>query len=160
MELLPWGKGNGACLLALWTVTFILRFNFGEAVFWGGCANLTYCNGHGECITKNGQDTMVQTCACWEGWGSEKEAARTGLKTGAPDCSRRTCQTGHAWADLPTGPTSAHAEAECSAAGICDRSTGQCECYDGFSGSACQMKSCPGANRTRLQHRQRQKKAA
>lgn len=37
-----------------------------------------------------------------------------------------------------------HTVAECSDNGICDRKTGQCQCFDGFSGSACQiLTNCP-----------------
>lgn len=39
--------------------------------------------------------------------------------------------------------TSAHYYMECSNKGICDRTTGQCECYDGYDGTACQRASCP-----------------
>ena len=38
---------------------------------------------------------------------------------------------------------SAHAYMECSSKGICDRTTGSCECFDGYDGSACQRASCP-----------------
>jgi hypothetical protein len=38
---------------------------------------------------------------------------------------------------------SAHAYMECSNKGICDRTTGQCECFDGYDGTACQRASCP-----------------
>lgn len=34
--------------------------------------------------------------------------------------------------------------AECSDMGICDQSTGQCVCMDGFEGAACNVMSCPG----------------
>jgi len=37
----------------------------------------------------------------------------------------------------------AHDYAECSNKGVCDRSTGNCQCFDGYSGSACQRASCP-----------------
>lgn len=33
---------------------------------------------------------------------------------------------------------------ECSNKGICDRSSGLCECFDGYDGVACQRASCPG----------------
>lgn len=39
---------------------------------------------------------------------------------------------------------SAHAYAECSNAGVCNRISGQCECYPGFAGVACQRMQCPG----------------
>jgi len=37
-----------------------------------------------------------------------------------------------------------HFEMECSNAGICDREQGQCVCFDGFEGSACDRAACPG----------------
>jgi len=41
---------------------------------------------------------------------------------------------------------SAHYYMECSNKGYCDRSTGSCTCFDGYSGSACQRASCPTSN--------------
>ena len=38
----------------------------------------------------------------------------------------------------------AHAYAECSNKGVCNRVTGECDCFDGFDGVACQRASCPG----------------
>jgi hypothetical protein len=37
----------------------------------------------------------------------------------------------------------AHYYMECSNKGICDRKSGECECFDGYEGSACQRASCP-----------------
>jgi len=37
----------------------------------------------------------------------------------------------------------AHYYRECSNKGICDRSTGTCECFEGYDGSSCQRASCP-----------------
>jgi len=37
----------------------------------------------------------------------------------------------------------AHFMAECSGKGTCDRAAGECQCYDGYTGSACQRTSCP-----------------
>jgi hypothetical protein len=37
----------------------------------------------------------------------------------------------------------AHDYAECSNKGSCDRATGNCQCFEGYSGSACQRASCP-----------------
>lgn len=33
---------------------------------------------------------------------------------------------------------------ECANKGVCDRTTGECTCYDGYDGVACQRASCPG----------------
>jgi len=38
---------------------------------------------------------------------------------------------------------SAHYYMECSNKGVCDRKTGECECFDGYDGAACQRASCP-----------------
>ncbi|CAE7866722.1 TNC, partial [Symbiodinium sp. KB8] len=37
----------------------------------------------------------------------------------------------------------AHFYAECSNKGFCDRALGQCACFDGYTGSACQRTTCP-----------------
>lgn len=37
----------------------------------------------------------------------------------------------------------AHYYRECSNKGICDRTTGTCECFEGYDGSSCQRASCP-----------------
>jgi hypothetical protein len=97
------------------------------------CAMLNYCNGHGLC------DGSTSTCSCYTGYG----AATDITLYRAPDCSAITCPSGKAWADLPTAEKIAHALAECSNMGTCDRKTGTCKCYEGFTGSACQRLKCP-----------------
>lgn len=82
------------------------------------CPNM--CSGHGLCGVGN-------TCSCFEGWSG-----------GAADCSFRNCPTGTAWADKAYATDKAHQVAECSNAGICDRISGTCKCFDGFTGAACQ----------------------
>jgi len=39
----------------------------------------------------------------------------------------------------------AHYYRECSNKGICDRTKGECECFAGYDGSACQRASCPSS---------------
>ncbi len=46
--------------------------------------------------------------------------------------------------DLHTLSDTAHYYMECSNKGKCDRSTGECQCFDGYDGVACQRASCPG----------------
>ena len=36
-----------------------------------------------------------------------------------------------------------HDYAECSSAGVCNRATGECDCFQGFYGAACSRTSCP-----------------
>lgn len=72
--------------------------------------------------------------------------------TGA-DCSRRTCPRSTSWTEVGDnvvdgGVTQTHScthqtQVECSDQGLCDRATGLCECFPGFTGSACQRTSCP-----------------
>ncbi|KAG5188328.1 hypothetical protein JKP88DRAFT_177974 [Tribonema minus] len=86
------------------------------------CPN--FCSGHGTCGPEN-------TCACNDGW------------TAAVDCSLRNCPLGAAWADKAYATDKAHADVECSGAGICDGETGECQCFTPYVGSACQRLRCP-----------------
>lgn len=82
--------------------------------------------------------------------------------TGA-DCSLKTCSRGVSWTHPHAKPGSAkaglnaasvdmagdgegavlHADfAECSDQGLCDRSTGECDCFPGYEGAACQRTVC------------------
>ncbi len=49
-----------------------------------------------------------------------------------------TCPTGTAWVDKAYAVDQAHQVMECSNAGICDRKSGLCRCFEGFTGTACQ----------------------
>jgi len=111
------------------------------------------CSGHGSC-------GAYDQCSCDQNYDGA-------------DCSLQTCQFGRSFVDSPLGdlngdasvsgsatnnaykngvienyPTggadnSAHAYMECSNKGICDRKSGECECFEGYDGSACQRASCP-----------------
>ena len=56
-----------------------------------------------------------------------------------------SCPLGAAWVDKAYRNDSAHQQTECSNAGLCDYDSGRCECFEGFSGAACQRSSCPKA---------------
>ncbi len=94
---------------------------------------LNECNGHGLCVHAS------STCACFEGFGASTDVTLYR----APDCSSRTCPSGRAWADVPLSSTKAHRLAECSNRGRCDRNNGECSCFAGFTGAACQRMACP-----------------
>jgi hypothetical protein len=117
------------------------------------CNNM--CSGHGSC----GANDM---CTCYRNWRGN-------------DCSERTCQYGEAFVDTAQGDLNhdgkvdmstvntqwddaafeqygtgfaageAHAYMECSNKGLCDRATGECVCFEGYEGSACQRTVCPNA---------------
>ena len=53
------------------------------------------------------------------------------------------CPAGRAIGDLATSSNTAHALAECSNRGKCNRATGQCECFSPFEGAACNEMTCP-----------------
>jgi len=93
----------------------------------------SYCSGHGEC-------TENDICKCFPGFGEA-------------DCSVRTCPAGLSWvvgteAELavnptPNGPVGKHPYTECSSRGTCDRATGECDCFEGYTGKACRRAACP-----------------
>jgi hypothetical protein len=106
--------------------------------FWSAlsdCEMQNNCNGHGQC------NLATSKCNCYEGWGAETDVTLYR----AADCSARTCPSHRAWADVPTSPTTAHAVAECSNKGTCDRTSGNCNCFPGFTGTACERTICPNS---------------
>jgi hypothetical protein len=70
-------------------------------------------------------------CTCYANWQGH-------------DCADRTCPFAKSWGDAPYGHNAAHYYAECSSQGLCDRKTGECECFDGYEGDACRRLKCPG----------------
>lgn len=92
-----------------------------------GCDNS--CSGHGVC-GPNG------VCDCYDNWGM-------GLSHDSGDCSERICPYEFAWVDTPNSVGSFHKYAECSNRGICNRDSGECDCFPGYEGKGCQRTSCP-----------------
>jgi hypothetical protein len=110
---------------------------FGNPGFLGDCGYLEHYNG---CLSNDALNTKTPPCSgngictdskctCYQGFSGV-------------DCSIRSCPSGPAWFDEPTGPTTAHAPIECSGQGICDHNIGQCICREGFSGDSCDKKDC------------------
>ena len=59
------------------------------------------------------------------------------------DCSDRFCPFELAWVDSPLKDGSTHNYAECANKGVCNRESGECECFVGYEGKACGRQSCP-----------------
>mmetsp|Transcript_8309 Transcript_8309/g.13790 ORF Transcript_8309/g.13790 Transcript_8309/m.13790 type:complete len:366 (+) Transcript_8309:61-1158(+) len=87
------------------------------------------CSGHGSCLTD-------EVCECYDNWG-------VGLNHDSGDCSDRICPFELTWVDTPDSKGSFHKYGECAGRGICNRATGECACFDGYEGKACQRTTCP-----------------
>lgn len=87
------------------------------------------CSGHGTCMTDD-------ICKCHDNWG-------IGLGAQSGDCSDRICPHEIAWVDSPNQWGVFHEYSECAGRGLCNRDSGECECFDGYSGKACQRTTCP-----------------
>jgi len=120
------------------------------------CNNM--CSGHGTCGAND-------ACTCYRNWRGNDCSERTcqfGIAfvdtaqgdldhDGAIDVKATSVRT--QWA--PSGTfeeyfnfgtvEEAHAYMECSNKGLCDRSSGECVCFDGYEGSACQRTVCPNS---------------
>jgi hypothetical protein len=86
------------------------------------------CSGHGVC--------ECGFCQCYDNWAMGYD-----LETG--DCSDRVCPFEFAWVDAPNAAGKYHKYAECAGRGLCNRASGECECFEGYEGKACQRTSCP-----------------
>lgn len=97
------------------------------AAVQAGCDNS--CSGHGTCGPRG-------VCTCYDNWG-------LGLSHLSGDCSERICPYDIAWVDTPDKIGSHHKYAECSNRGICNRDSGECDCFPGYEGKGCQRTACP-----------------
>jgi len=86
------------------------------------------CSGHGSCDC--GQ------CQCYDNWG-------IGNSHEPGDCSDRICPFELSWIDVPDINGVRHRYMECAGRGICDRVSGECQCFDGYEGKGCQRTTCP-----------------
>jgi hypothetical protein len=87
---------------------------------------------------------LLPSCTCFKRKDGTKDAEGNVVPAWiGPDCSLRTCPFAKAWVDIPFFNNTAHRNAECSNAGSCDRKTGNCVCYPGYEGRACDRSTCP-----------------
>ena len=89
------------------------------------------CSGHGTCGAND-------KCTCYT--RVDGNDAWT-----FPDCSGRTCPTSAAWVGTVANANDAHPVTECSNKGICDRKTGECQCFENYEGIACERTVCPNS---------------
>jgi len=93
---------------------------------------ITTCPGDPICSDRGVCDASTKRCICEDG------------HTGG-DCSQRSCPQGLTWFGYPSSNNAAHdVMADCSNMGTCQRTTGECQCNDGFFGSACEYMGCSG----------------
>ena len=130
----------------------------------GECANA--CSGHGECM-------LFDMCNCHRNWQAADCSERVCLfgrswvdnplgdldsdgEVSGPDNLRVQNSFQYPYGTTEGFPASvdtdgviqeqsAHRYAECSNAGVCNRLTGECECYELFTGGACERMICPGS---------------
>lgn len=112
-----WGLQTWLLLLLVVNLLIVRAFND-----HGACAN--DCTGHGRCSQEN-------ACICDSKWSV------------VADCSQTTCPSGISWVGKAMRPGFAHGMAECSNRGLCDRTSGACQCFDGYEGPACERLACP-----------------
>merc|ERR1719488_365601 len=86
------------------------------------------CSGHGSC----GENDK---CVCYTRPNGDPAWTEH-------DCSLRTCPKGAAWVAVATSANEAHPLAECSNKGVCDRKSGECECFENYDGIACEGCVC------------------
>lgn len=106
---------------------YLIVFLCAIGTTYAGCDNS--CSGHGTC----GVDGV---CRCYDNWG-------IGLSHLSGDCSERICPYELAWVDKPDKLGNHHKYAECANRGICNRDTGECECFPGYEGKGCTRTTCP-----------------
>lgn len=119
------------------SLTTVLVIAISASVAFASCPNS--CSGHGTCA-----DGDICTCYTRKD-GATDSAGKSVSAWLGPDCSQRTCPYAKAWVDDPIDNNNAHQNAECSNAGVCDRSTGLCVCFPGYEGKACDRTVCPNS---------------
>lgn len=110
-----------------------VRFDGSDRI-GSGCSQMQNCLSRGDC------DYCTERCLCYERFGDGDDITRDR----SVDCSLTNCAVGIAWADMPLASApNTRSHLECSNAGLCETQRGECRCFAGFSGDACQRRvSC------------------
>ena len=103
------------------------------------------CPGDSPC-SSNGACGIHDKCTCFTGYTGE-------------DCSARTCNHHTSWNQIGKEATTnggdntvgaynliKHTPTECSSKGDCDRDSGECKCYEGYTGKGCRRMQCDGGS--------------
>jgi len=88
-----------------------------------------------------GYDTATykkDSCTCF----TRNEDGATVYAYKGADCSQRTCPHGKSWAMAPNANNVHDIMTECSGRGLCDTSTGTCNCFPGYTGKGCRRAVC------------------
>jgi len=99
------------------------------------------CSGRGGCDTNDQCDCYLEGKVLNAAGNVGEEDVLAAQFTGA-DCSLMTCPRGISFTTVKSAIFH-ESSVECSDAGVCDRATGMCLCYEGHEGSACQRTTCP-----------------
>ena len=88
---------------------------------------------------------LIQFQVCSQGVSSLESRLKCDPGWYGFGCNSRFCPSGLAW--NPGEKNSVQPDtgyATCSNAGYCDSRSGECKCFKGFTGAACERSFCPG----------------
>ncbi|GBG27606.1 Rho GTPase activating protein, putative [Hondaea fermentalgiana] len=135
-----------------------------EAACPNSCSGRGRCSDNDQCICYQGfrgNSCEQRVCPFGRAWATTPNGDINGdgdrydaavYQPGTAFTSRAHVLTvenmGGSWEYWPSwgSDEEGHFDMECSNAGLCDRELGQCTCFEGFEGSACDRSTCPGGN--------------
>lgn len=80
------------------------------------------------------------SCTCFTKLGSDGNEVYAYI---GADCSMKTCPYGSDYAGTPGADNDHTSIVECSGVGKCDRGSGKCACFEGYTGHNCGRTTCP-----------------
>jgi len=109
----------------------ILMMVIATAVYGNSCNG---CSGHGKCEMQNN----VNICVC------DKDKEGLPMYDGSL-CQYHTCPKGNSWVGTVVNSNNVSPSVECCDKGLCNRKTGECDCFSNFEGASCDRQVCPNA---------------